>query len=57
MMQMQMVAPMLMLLCCLCCSSSSVRTAGSIPTTPAASMASCMGLFTGGLGMLGGGLF
>ena len=57
MMQMQMLGPMLMLLCCVCCCSSSMRSAGGIPTTPAASIASCMGLFTGGLGMLGGGLF
>ena len=54
---MQQLAPMLMLVCCICCCSSSMRTAGSIPTTPAASMASCMGLVTGGFGMLGGGLF
>ena len=57
MMQMQMLGPMLMLVCCSSCCSSSMRSAGGIPTTPAASIASCMGLFTGGLGMLGGGLF
>ena len=49
---MHKVAPMLLLVCCLCCSVSSMRTAGSIPTTPAASMASCMGLITGGFGLL-----
>lgn len=50
------IAPFLMLFCLLCLCFSSVRAAGSIPTTPMASITSSFTCFTTLMGMLTGGL-
>ena len=54
---MRSAAPFLMLICLLFVCSSAAQFAGSIPTTPIASMTSSFTCFTTMLGMLGGGLF
>ena len=51
------IAPFLMLICLLCLCSSSARAAGSIPTTPMASMTSSFTLLGTLMRMTTGGLF